>query len=282
MSRAVVLAAAAGATGVFAAWEVLAAVDGAGGALRRVLAPLLRAGRGGVAPSLAERRRVAALLAGALFASGWLIAGPVAGLLVATGGPMSARAVLAARRRRWRAELVAGAPLVARALADALSGGHSIRGAVREAAANGGVTGPAGAELALAAHRLALGERTQTALEALRARARSPAYDALVAAILLQRSAGGDLARLLRELAASLEQSARAAADARALTAQARFTGALVALLPVGAAALAELGRPGFLADVLSFPPSAAMLAAAVVLQVVGFVAMRRLARLEP
>ena len=282
MSRAVVLAAAAGGTGVFAAWEVLVALDGAGGALRRMLAPLVRAGRGGVAPSVAERRRVAALLGVALLAAGWLVAGPVAALLLAAGGPMSARAVVGRRRRRWRAELVAGAPLIARALADALSGGHSIRGAVREAAANGGVAGAAGAELALAAHRLALGERTETALEALRDRARAPAYDALVAAILLQRSAGGDLARLLRELASSLEQAARAAADARALTAQARFTGALVALLPAGAAALAELGRPGFLADVLSFPPSAAMLAAAVLLQAVGFVAMRRLARLEP
>jgi tight adherence protein B len=282
MSRAVVLAAAAGATGVVAAWELLAVVEGAGGALRRALAPLARAGRGGVAPSMAERRRVAAMLAGALLAAGWLVAGPVPALLLATGGPAAARAVVAARRRRWRAELVAGVPVVARALADALSGGHSVRGAVAEAAEVGGVAGAAGAELALAAHRLALGQPTETVLEALRERARAPAYDALVAAILLQRSAGGDLARLLRELASSLEHAARAAADARAVTAQARFTGALVALLPAGAAALAELGRPGFLADILAFPPSAALLGAAVVLQVVGFVAMRRLARVEP
>ncbi|HEY3018980.1 MAG TPA: type II secretion system F family protein [Solirubrobacteraceae bacterium] len=282
MSRAVLLAAAAGGAGVLAAWEVLGALEGAGAAMRRALAPLARAGRSGVAPSVAERRRVAALLAGALLAAGWLVAGVVPAALLAAGGPMSARAVVAARRRRWRADLVAGAPLVARALADALSGGHSVRGAIAEAAANGGVSGAAGAELAFAAHRLALGERTETALEALRDRAHAPAYDAVVAAILLQRSAGGDLARLLRELASSLEHAARAAADARALTAQARFTGALVALLPAGAAALAELGRPGFLADVLAFPPSAAMLAAAVLLQAVGFVAMHRLARLEP
>src|SRR5439155_14423737 len=108
MSRAVVLAAAAGGVGVFGAWEVLAALDGAGGALRRMLAPLVRAGRGGVAPSVAERRRVAALLGVALLAAGWLVAGPVAALLLAAGGPMSARAVVGRRRRRWRAELVAG------------------------------------------------------------------------------------------------------------------------------------------------------------------------------
>src|SRR5439155_17657108 len=99
------------------------------------------------------RRRVAALLGVALLAAGWLVAGPVAALLLAAGGPMAARDVVGRRRRRWRAELVAGAPLVARALADVLSGGQSIRGAGREWAANGGVAGAGGAGLALGVHR---------------------------------------------------------------------------------------------------------------------------------
>ena len=72
-----------------------------------------------------------------------------------------------------------------------------------------------------------------------------PAWDTLVAAILLQRDAGGDLAGLLRDLAASLEAAARVDADARAATAQARFTARLVLWLPAGAAVLAELARPG-------------------------------------
>lgn len=282
MTRAALLAGAAGATGVLATWELLGAAVHAGAVVRRVLAPFARAGRGGVAPTVAERRRVAALLAVALLAAGWLVAGPVPALILAAAAPAAARAVVAARRRRWRGELVDAAPLVSRALADALSGGHSTRGALVEAAARGGIDGAAGDELRAAAHRLALGERTDTALHLLRERANSPAYDAIVAAILLQREAGGDLARLLRELADSLEHAARAAADARAVTAQARFTGALVAGLPIGAALLAELAQPGFLGDVVSYGPSAALLAAAAVLQVCGFLAMRRLGRVEP
>ena len=61
-------------------------------------------------------------------------------------------------------------------------------------------------------------------LAQLRAPHGAPAYDTLVAAILLQRDAGGDLAGLLRGVARSLEESARVAADARTATAQARFT----------------------------------------------------------
>src|SRR5436853_469438 len=83
------------------------------------------------------------------------------------------------RRRRWRAELADGAPAVARALADALSGGHSVHGALAEAAARGGVPGAAGTELARAADALAAGERVERVLATLRARARTPAYDTL-------------------------------------------------------------------------------------------------------
>ena len=80
-------------------------------------------------------------------------------------------------------------------------------------------------------------------LERLRRRASGPAWDTLVAGILLQRDAGGDLAALLRELAGSLEAAARVEADARAATAQARFTARLVLGLPVGAAAAGRAGR---------------------------------------
>lgn len=280
MSGGVLLAAAAGGLAIFAAWDLLVLVEGVAAAARRAIAPLARAAE--TTPSVAERRRVAVLLAAALLAAGWLVAGPVIAVALAAGAPVAVRAVVAARQRRWRAELVASAPLVARALADALSGGHSIRGALSEAAARGGLSGPARTELRRAAHELALGERTETVLEGLRTRASAPAYDALVAAVLLQRQAGGDLGTLLRELAGSLEAGVRAAADARAVTAQARFTGALVAALPLGAAALLELARPGFLADVIAFPPSAALLVAALVLETLGALAVHRLARIEP
>ncbi|HEU4657830.1 MAG TPA: type II secretion system F family protein [Capillimicrobium sp.] len=281
MSRAVLLSAGAGVTAVLAAWELLGAVaaGAATGLLERILSPLRRAGAFGEAPTTRERRRLATVAALTLLAAGWLVGGPVSAAVLACGGPAVAAALVRARRRRWRARLVAAAPAVARALADALAGGHSIRGAVAEAARGGGIGGPAGRELAAVARSLALGEPTAQALERLRRRASAPAYDTLVAAVLLQQDAGGDLAGLLRELAASLEAAARAARDAHTATTQARFTGTLVAVLPVGGAALAELAQPGSLAALLSSPLTAAMVAAAAVLQVTGLLVIRRLAR---
>ena len=75
--------------------------------------------------------------------------------------------------------------------------------------------------------------------------------------MLLQRDAGGDLAGLLRELAASGEAADRAERDARAATAQARFTAWLVVGLPFAGALLTELAAPGFAAALLANPISA-------------------------
>ena len=130
------------------------------------------------------------------------------------------------------------------------------------------------------ARALALGARTEDVLERLRARAGAPAWDTIVAAILLQRDAGGDLAGLLRAIAAGLEEAARVEADARSVTAQARFTAWLVALLPVGAAVLAELADPGYVVALLQRAARRRwLLGAAAVCQLVACALINRIAR---
>jgi tight adherence protein B len=277
---AVALAGLAGALAVAGAWEALAAVEQAAPArvIGRWLEPLGALRREGRAPTVPERRRLALVGAGALLAGGWLVAGPLAGAACAAGGPLGVGRLVRARRERWRAELARAAPGVARALADALAGGHAVRGALA-LVAEGGVRGAAGAELRAAARALALGARTEDVLERLRGRARAPAWDTIVAAILLQRDAGGDLAGLLRSIAGGLEEAARVEADARSATAQARFTAWLVALLPIGAAALAELADPGYVVTLVRAPLAPWLLGAAAVCQLVACVLISRIAR---
>jgi tight adherence protein B len=292
------LAAAAAMLGVFGAWEALAIVEQLrpAQAVGRALAPLRLAGKVGHAPTAPERRRLAMVAAGTLLAAGWLLAGPAAGMLLGAAGPVAVGPVLAARRRRWRRGLGDGVPGVARALADALAGGHSIRGALEglgegghsgrampHAASAGdradGLSGAAGAELRTVAHRLALGVPTEEVLVGLRDRAAHPAWDTLVAAILLQREAGGDLAALLRSIADSAEHARRVEADARGLTAQARATARLVAGLPCGALALGELLAPGTLAALVADPRSRLLLVAGAALAAAALIAIGRIAR---
>ena len=281
MSIAVLLAGLAGVCAVLAVWELIAAAEQVRlvRGLARWLAPALEVLRSGREPTSPERLRLVALGAVSLLAAGWLVAGPWIGLALGAAAPWAARMVVRARGRRRREALAAEAPAVARALADALAGGHSVRGAVAAAAADGGVPGAAGEELRVAGAALELGERTDDVLRAFARRAGAGPCDTLVAAVLLQRDAGGDLAGLLRALARALEERARVGADARSATAQARFTAWIVTGLPLAGVVLGELAQPGFIVGLVSSPLPALLAGTAMALQVLALVCVRRIAR---
>ena len=133
--------------------------------------------------------------------------------------------------------------------------------------------------LADAAAGLAAGDTTEHVLERMRATVDDPAWNTLVAAILLARDTGGDLCALLRSLAGAAEAARREEADARAATAQARLTAGIVAALPIGGAVLAELASPGLLTRVLADPRSAALLVLSVLVQGGALLLVRRIAR---
>jgi tight adherence protein B len=205
--------------------------------------------------------------------------GVAGAVIAAAAGPLAASQALRARRARYVRAVDAGAAEIAIALADALSGGHSLRGAVITAAAS--MAGPPGNELRRVAAELELGAATDDALEAMRSRIRSPSIDVIVAGALMQRRAGGDLAQLLRSSARAFEDEARLLGEVRAATAQARFTGIVVVAMPIGGACLAELGSPGFVRHLAESPLSAWLVGMAIAMQIGAAFAIRRLARLR-
>jgi tight adherence protein B len=245
--------------------------------LRLALEPLRRAGREGYAPSSLERRRLAAVGAAAALLGGWFLAGAVVAVPLGIAGPGLAGWALSSRRRRYRRAVERALPEVAAAVADLLAAGRSLRASLPAAASS--VDGPAAVELARLGAELDLGAPTVDAIDGWRRRMRSARVDALAAALLSQRRAGGDLAGLLRRFADGAAERDRAADDARSATAQARFTGLLVVAMPSGGALFAELIQPGFLVKVLGAPASAALLVLAAGLQLAGFVAIRHFAR---
>jgi tight adherence protein B len=256
---------------------LLSRAPAAGRRLAALVDAVTRLGREGRDPAAAERRRL--LLAGAVlaFLAGAALAGPAVGAVLAAAGPGAVARGLHARRERYRRAVDRGAASLAVALADALGGGHSLRGAVEEAGA--ALPGAAGHELRRAAAELRAGAATDQALEAMRARSGSARLDTIVAACGLQRRAGGDLTRLLRECARAFEDQVRVEDEVRAATAQARFTGLLVVLLPLGGGLLAELASPGWFAGLWSSFLTAWLVGIALVLQAAAAVLIRRLGR---
>ena len=277
MTAAIAIAAAAGGLGALAVREALLASPAAAAWLRLALEPLRRVEREGYLPSTLERRRLAALGAGAALLAGWFFAGWEVALPLAVAGPATVGWAIAGRRRRYRRRVERALSEVAIAIADSLSAGRSLRASLASSVAS--LDGPAAGELAQLAGELELGAATADVLERWRGRMRSQRVDALAAALLSQRLAGGDLAGLLRSFAAGAAEQERVAEDAMSATAQARFTGLLVVAMPTGGAVLAELLEPGFLLTLLSSPAAAVLLALAAALQILGFLSIRRLSQ---
>jgi tight adherence protein B len=247
------------------------------GWLRVAVDPLIRAGREGYSPSTPERRRLAALGAAAAVLAGWMVAGPSLAVPLAVAGPAIAASAVSRRRARYRRSVERSLPEVAIAVADSLSAGRSLRASLGAATAS--LDGPPAAELARLRAELELGAATATAVAGLRERIRSARVDAFAAALLSQRLAGGDLAGLLRRFAEGAAERDRVAEDARTATAQARFTGLLVVAMPTGAAVFAELVQPGFLDRLVASPPATVLVVMAILLQGLGFAAIRRFSK---
>ena len=243
--------------------------------LREAVRPLSRAAREGYVPSASEQRRLGLLGSGVIATLALLVTGLGPLAIAATAGPWCVSVLVAQRRERYRRAVERAVPDVAGAIADAISGGHSVRGALTAAADS--LDGASSAELARVAADLELGASTRDALDEMRERLGSERIDWLATALLSQQVAGGDVAALMRRLAAAAADRDRVDDEARAATTQARFTGLLVVALPAGAALFAELLQPGFISGVLGEPASAAMLMAAGALQIVGFALIRRL-----
>lgn len=177
--------------------------------------------------------------------------------------------------RRRRAALAAALPEAIRRLAAELTAGRSLERAL--ASVGRATPAPLGPALEQAVREHAQGAPIEGALGA--ALPRDPASHALAAAVALHRRSGGDLPRLLRGLASSLDERARVEGEIRSLTAQARFSAVIVPLLPP----VALLGL--YLVDergvqlLLTTPLGLMLVAAAAWLNVVGALVIARITR---
>jgi tight adherence protein B len=172
---------------------------------------------------------------------GWMvgsrIGGPLLGAALALSLPLAPRAWIAGRaegvRRRFGEQL----PALIDSLASGLAAGLSLSQAVAFAAEELPI--PASAAMRTLDRRLSLGVPFEGALASLLDRYPEESFGMVVEAVNLQRRFGGDLVRMLTETAARLRERVELEQEVRAVTAQGRLSGwVLAALVPVSAGLL--------------------------------------------
>ena len=164
-------------------------------------------------------------------------------------------------------------------LARALRAGHAFTTGLSMVAEE--MPDPVGTEFRLAYDRQNFGMPLPDALRALGERV--PLLDArfFVTAVLTQRESGGNLSEVLDNLASVIRERFKVKRQVRVITAHARITGWVLAMLPPALGAVLTLLAPAHMSLLWTHPTGIRMVVVALILQVTGTLIIRKLVDVE-
>lgn len=204
-----------------------------------------------------------------------LAAGLRAALVVATCLVAGGFLLLHLRQDRADAAVAAAMPTLLDAVARSLRSGATVPGALGEAAPV--VRGPLASDLRQVAEAIGAGVGMDDALARWAARRLVGPVRLTVDALGLARDAGGPAARVVDALAAGLRADAAVAAEAAALASQAKLSGLVIALAPLGFGILAGLTDGRTASFLLGTSPGLACLVGGLALDAAAVVWMGRI-----
>lgn len=205
------------------------------------------------------------------------VAGPAVAALAgfaAVGGPRVARRLGAERALDRYVEAV---PEALEAVGRALRAGTATRRAI--AVATRGAPGALADDLADVVRRAEHGVPLATALARWATESPAPGVRLAVAALTLAGEAGGDAARSVEGVAATLRDRVGLRRELRALAAQARLSALVVAVAPLGFAAVTAAADPETARFLLTTPLGGICLVTGVALDVGAWAWMDRITR---
>ncbi len=140
---------------------------------------------------------------------------------------------------------------------------------------------PAGDEFARVNRAMELGMSVQDALWDMADRVGSDDLDLVVTAITVQYEMGGNLAETLETIAETVRSRINLLREIRVLTSQQRYTGYVLALLPLIAGLLIFIVNPPYMARLFEPGWVRILPAGALLMQIVGFFIMQRIVDIE-
>lgn len=140
---------------------------------------------------------------------------------------------------------------------------------------------PMSNELQRVVREIHLGSNTEESLERFAQRSNDPDITLVITAVLVQRRVGGDLGEVLLNLAGTIRDRSRVRGEVRALTAQARMSAWVVGLLPVVLSGGLFILAPAHIGLLFTDPVGRLMAGGAVMLELVGFWMVQRVAQID-
>lgn len=207
-------------------------------------------------------------LKGAMFFAG-LLAGILLGM-----------ALLGLRIRRRRKKFTNQLGDMLTMVANALRAGFSFMQAFELIARE--MDAPMGREVQLVVNEVNLGNTLESALDNMQRRVVSPDFELVVTAVLIQRQVGGDLASILDTISETIAERVRMRREVMALTAQGRASAMVVGLVPIALAGALSIFNPNYLKPLIETDMGHMFIIAAVVLELIGVLIIRRIVDIKP
>jgi tight adherence protein B len=200
-------------------------------------------------------------------------AAPVAGACIPWG-------VLKVMRTRTENALVRQLPEAIDTVVRSLRAGQSVDSAMQEISS--GLPAPIGTQFTIIREEIAMGLSFETALRNFQRRFPSVVdINMLCVAFIIQRETGGNLAEILAGLAATIRDRFRLKRQVQVSSSEARASAIILGALPAAFALITWAMKPDYIDVFLTHPIGKKLFLAVVVMELAGFLIMRRLSRVE-
>jgi tight adherence protein B len=136
---------------------------------------------------------------------------------------------------------------------------------------------PMGPEMGRVVREVNLGLSMEEALSNLVRRIKSDDLDLMVTAIGVQQQVGGNLAEILDTIAFTIRERVRIKGEIRTLTAQGRYSGYLVAFLPIAIMITLNLINPEFMSPLFTELIGQILLVVGAIMMLIGFFAIQKI-----
>lgn len=164
------------------------------------------------------------------------------------------------------------------AMIQSLEGGFSLYQALEFSADD--VAPPLSLELKKAVAEIHYGSELEETLGRLGENIGEPEFDTIMETLLLLKQSGGNLPLLLRKLRGMMRDRAEAAREIRVYTTQGRWSGYVVAALPVAFLAIESVFSPSLIRPLFATPLGLTLLTVGIVMDAAGFLCVRHISRL--
>jgi tight adherence protein B len=222
---------------------------------------------------------IAALLFAAPFLFGVSLFNLVVGILLGAVGYMLPAQWVSSQRRKRTTRVNAQLVDLLGMVSNSLKSGYGLMQSFEFAGKQ--LPDPLGMEVRRMLREATLGMTAEQALNMLGSRIDSKDMDMVITAINIQRSVGGNLAEILDNVAHTMRERERIRGEISTLTSQQKLTGIVIGGLPVFMFLIFMVINPDYMSLLFTTMAGRAILAGAVVLEIMGYFTIKRIIAIE-